>query len=153
VSCPIGVLCIIFESRPDAAVQIATLALKSGNAVILKGGTEALESNKTIVACLQDALRKTDISPDIVQLVESREDIKELLTFDEYIDLIIPRGSKQLVQYIKQNTRIPVMGHADGICSVYIDQDADLEKAWTIAVDAKTQVNSIIISHLFFFIL
>ncbi len=153
MSCPIGVLCIIFESRPDAAVQIATLALKSGNAVILKGGTEALESNKTIVACLQDALRKTDISPDIVQLVESREDIKELLTFDEYIDLIIPRGSKQLVQYIKQNTRIPVMGHADGICSVYIDQDADLEKAWTIAVDAKTQVNSIIISHLFFFIL
>lgn len=138
VACPIGVLCVIFEARPEAAVQIATLAVKSGNAVILKGGSEAAQSNRVLVDAMRDALKAASVPIDAVQLVSSREDVRGLLKMDNFIDLVIPRGSRSLVRTIQQSTRIPVMGHADGICSVYIDRDADEEKARRIVVDAKT---------------
>jgi len=114
VSCPIGVLCVIFESRPEAAVQIASLAIKSGNAVILKGGKEALNSNKILVECIQSALEQVDLPRDCVQLVATREDVGALLKLDKYIDLVIPRGGNALVRNVMDNTSIPVMGHADG---------------------------------------
>mmetsp|Transcript_1335 Transcript_1335/g.2120 ORF Transcript_1335/g.2120 Transcript_1335/m.2120 type:complete len:487 (-) Transcript_1335:86-1546(-) len=139
VTCPIGVLCIIFESRPEAAVQIASLAIKSSNAVILKGGREALKSNQAIVACFQKGLKAAGLPEDSVQLVSSREDVSALLKLDQYIDLVIPRGSNQLVRSVMDNTKIPVMGHADGICSVYLDKYADEEKAVKLVVDSKTQ--------------
>eukprot|EP00871_Galdieria_phlegrea_P004853 jgi/Galph1/5369/GphlegSOOS_G4079.1 len=139
VSCPLGVLCIIFESRPDAAVQISSLAIKSNNVVILKGGKEAERTNKAMVDCIRRALTKVGIPEDVVQLVSTREEIKSLLKLDQYIDMVIPRGSNSLVRYIKENTRIPVMGHADGICSVYVDKEADEKKAIEIVVDSKTQ--------------
>ena len=139
VSCPIGVLCVIFEARPDAAVQIASLAIKSANAVILKGGSEAIESNTVIVETIQEGLRKSGELPvESVQLVATRQDVHALLALDEYIDLVIPRGSNELVKKIKASTKIPVMGHADGICSVYVDVDADLDKVVPLVVDAKT---------------
>ena len=139
VSCPIGVLCVIFEARPDAAVQIAALAIKSANAVILKGGSEAIESNTALIAAIQEGLRASGELPvESVQLVATRQDVHALLALDEYIDLVIPRGSNALVKKIKASTKIPVMGHADGICSVYVDVDADLEKAVPLVVDAKT---------------
>ena len=139
VSCPIGVLCVIFEARPDAAVQIASLAIKSANSVILKGGSEAIESNRILIQVIREGLINagTAVPVDAVQLVATRQDIAQLLDLDEYIDLVIPRGSNALVKYIKANTKIPVMGHADGICSVYIDNDADVEKAINIAIDSK----------------
>ncbi|GBG34283.1 Delta-1-pyrroline-5-carboxylate synthase [Hondaea fermentalgiana] len=139
VTCPIGVLCIIFESRPEAAVQIASLAIKSSNAVILKGGKEALRSNMALVAAFRVALDRAGLPADAVQLVSTREDIHELLQLDRYIDLVIPRGSNQLVRSVMDSTKIPVMGHADGICSVYVDRDADLERAVHVVVDSKTQ--------------
>lgn len=142
VSTPIGVLCIIFESRPDAALQIGSLCIKSGNAVILKGGKEAVASNKAIVAQFQDALKQAGLPPSAVQLVESREDVSALLALDEYIDLVIPRGSKALVKHIQSNTRIPVLGHADGICAVYLHADAQAlpqRDVQALVVDAKTQ--------------
>jgi glutamate-5-semialdehyde dehydrogenase len=138
VSCPIGVLCVIFEARPDAAVQIASLAIKSSNSVILKGGSEAIESNRLLVQAIRDGLTNSNTVPvDAVQLVSTRQDIAGLLQLDEYIDLVIPRGSNALVKHIKANTKIPVMGHADGICSVYVDREADHEKAINISVDSK----------------
>lgn len=129
VSCPIGVLCIIFESRPEAAIQISSLAIKSGNAVILKGGKEALNTNTALVKALRTGLNKAGLPENAVQLVSTREDISGLLKLDQYIDLVIPRGSNALVRNVMDNTRIPVMGHADGICSIYVDVDADLEKS------------------------
>ncbi len=139
VSCPIGVLCIIFESRPEAAVQISSLAIKSANAVILKGGKEALESNKALVGCFQRGLKKAGLPEDAVQLVSTREDIAALLKLDQYIDLVIPRGSNALVKGVMESTKIPVMGHADGICACYVDKSADLAKAVRVVVDSKTQ--------------
>eukprot|EP00742_Colponemidia_sp_Colp-10_P002633 GILJ01002813.1.p1 GENE.GILJ01002813.1~~GILJ01002813.1.p1 ORF type:complete len:448 (-),score=66.34 GILJ01002813.1:223-1494(-) len=140
VTCPIGVICIIFEARPEAAVQISALAIKSGNAIILKGGREAQHSNQALITALRQGLAATEGFPmDAVQLVSTREEVQGLLRMDEYIDLIIPRGSNELVRSIKDNTRIPVMGHADGICAVYIDQEADVAKATRVVVDAKTQ--------------
>lgn len=137
---PIGVLGIIFESRPDALVQIASLALKSGNAVILKGGSEALNSNRLLFDLFVQAAESTDPRfSAALQLVETREEIGALLELDELVDLIIPRGSSALVRHIQQNTRIPVLGHAEGVCHVYIDQSADAETAVRIAVDSKTQ--------------
>ncbi len=139
VSCPLGVIGVIFEARPEAAVQIASLALKSSNAVILKGGREASRTNEALVQAIQEALSEVDgVSPDAVQLVSTREEVREMLDLDRWIDLIIPRGSNELVQSIQEATRIPVLGHADGICSVYLDRDADLEKAVAVSVDAKT---------------
>lgn len=137
---PIGVLGIIFESRPDALVQIASLAVKSGNAVILKGGTEAAESNRVLFELFVQATREIDARFDgALQLVETREEIAALLALDGTVDLIIPRGSNQLVRHIQQNTRIPVLGHADGVCHLYIDRAADQEMAVRLVVDAKTQ--------------
>ncbi|MGK7887650.1 MAG: glutamate-5-semialdehyde dehydrogenase [Crocosphaera sp.] len=139
ISCPLGVLGIIFEARPEALIQITSLAIKSGNGVILKGGKEALNSCKTLVKIIREALSKTKVSPDTVQLLTTREEIRNLLDLEEYIDLIIPRGSNEFVRFIQQNTNIPVLGHADGICHLYVDKEADLDTAIAVAVDAKTQ--------------
>ncbi|HEC56338.1 MAG TPA: glutamate-5-semialdehyde dehydrogenase [Candidatus Syntrophoarchaeum butanivorans] len=139
VSTPIGLIGVIFESRPDALVQISTLCLKSGNAAILKGGSEAKNSNRVLFNLIKDAIEEDAIFKDAIQLVETREDVRELLKLDEYIDLMIPRGSNTLVRYIQENTKIPVLGHSDGICHVYVDKDADLKMAVDIAFDAKCQ--------------
>ncbi|MBN1115376.1 MAG: glutamate-5-semialdehyde dehydrogenase [Oligoflexia bacterium] len=143
VSCPIGVLGIIFESRPDVVPQIVSLAVKSGNVVILKGGKEAINTNTILVDIINRTLQATDTFPsNVVNLINTREDVGKMLELDEYIDLIIPRGSNDLVKYIKSNTRIPVLGHADGICHVYIDESADIDKAVRISVDSKIQYPS-----------
>ncbi|MDJ0649454.1 MAG: glutamate-5-semialdehyde dehydrogenase [Xenococcaceae cyanobacterium MO_188.B19] len=138
VTCPLGVLGIIFEARPEALIQITSLAIKSGNGVILKGGREAIRSCQALTQIIQQALAKTKVSPDTVQLLTTREEIKQLLDLDQYVDLIIPRGSNSFVRYVQDNTRIPVLGHADGICHLYIDRSANMETAVTIAIDAKT---------------
>lgn len=143
VSCPIGVIGVIFEARPDVISQISSLAIKSSNAVILKGGSEATETNKAIFEVINNALSSVDGFPkNMVNLIFSREDVKEMLDVDEYINLIIPRGSNSLVQFIKANTKIPVLGHADGICHIYIDEFADIEKAVNVCIDAKCQYPS-----------
>ncbi|MGN1020448.1 MAG: glutamate-5-semialdehyde dehydrogenase [Aristaeellaceae bacterium] len=139
VTCPIGVIGVIFESRPDALVQIASLALKSGNAVLLKGGREAQHTNAALCGALREAAEKTGLPGDFAQLMESREDVAAMLKEDALIDLIIPRGSNAFVRYIMDNSRIPVLGHADGICHVYVDRAADLDMAVRIAVDSKAQ--------------
>ena len=139
VTCPLGVLGVIFEARPDALIQITSLAIKSGNGVILKGGKEALKSCQTLTQVIHNALAETDVPPETVQLLTTRAETQELLSLDQYVDLIIPRGSNSFVRFIQDNTNIPVLGHADGICHVYVDENADLKKAVTIAVDAKTQ--------------
>ena len=139
VSCPIGVIGVIFEARPEAAAQIASLALKSSNAVILKGGREAARSNAILVDCFREALASTALPVDSVQLVSTRDEVRAMLELDEWIDLVIPRGSNELVRSIQANTKIPVLGHADGICAVYLDRAADADKAVRIVVDAKAQ--------------
>jgi glutamate-5-semialdehyde dehydrogenase len=140
VRVPIGVVGVIFESRPDALVQIASLAIKSGNAVILKGGSEAKETNRILHSLFVSSLAETDPAFDgAVALVESREEIGSVLTMDGQIDLMIPRGSSELVRYIQDNTRIPVLGHADGVCHLYVDESADAEMAVALTVDSKTQ--------------
>ena len=140
ISVPIGVLGVIFESRPDALVQIAALCLKSGNAVLLKGGREAASTNAALAEVVREATAGVDGIPDgWMALLETREDVRSLLTQVGDVDLIIPRGSNEFVQYIMENTRIPVLGHADGVCHVYIDRDADMEKALPIVIDSKTQ--------------
>lgn len=140
VSCPIGVLCVIFEARPEAVVQITSLAIKSGNAVILKGGREARHSNQILVDMIRAALldAETAIPVNAVQLVHERGEVANLLSQDKLIDLVIPRGSNKLVRTIKETTRIPVLGHADGICSIYIDAYANVKKAIRVLIDAKT---------------
>ncbi|NJM27389.1 MAG: glutamate-5-semialdehyde dehydrogenase [Pseudanabaena sp. RU_4_16] len=143
LSCPLGVVGIIFEARPDAVTQISSLAIKTGNGLILKGGSEATRSSEAIVGVMHRALTKTGtISPDVIQLLTTRDEINAILQMEREIDLIIPRGSNQLVRYIQSNTRIPVLGHADGICHVYVDRNADLAKAVAIAVDSKVQYPS-----------
>ncbi len=139
MTCPLGVLGVIFEARPEAVIQISALAIKSGNGVILKGGKEATNSCQALVKAIREGLSKTAVNPDAVQLLTTREETLELLKLDEYVDLIIPRGSNSFVKFVQDNTRIPVLGHAEGICHVYIDQAADLKKAIPIIVDAKTQ--------------
>jgi len=140
VTCPLGVLAIIFEARPEAVIQIASLALKSGNAVILKGGKEASRSNAALVDVVRGAIAEEGGFPvDAVQFVSTREDVAGLLALDEYIDLVIPRGSMKLVRDVKAATRIPVLGHADGICHVYLDSSVDGEAAAPVVVDSKTQ--------------
>lgn len=139
VACPIGVIGVIFESRPDALVQIASLALKSGNAVLLKGGREALNTNQALCECLRAAAEEAGLPADFAQLLTTREDVASMLREDALIDLIIPRGSKAFVRYIMDNSRIPVLGHADGICHVYVDKDADLDMAVAVSVDSKAQ--------------
>ncbi len=139
VACPIGVIGVIFESRPDALVQIASLALKSGNAVLLKGGREALRTNQVLCDCLRQAASEVGLPADFAQLLTTRDDVAAMLKEDDLIDLIIPRGSNAFVRYIMDNSRIPVLGHADGICHVYVDRAADLDMAVSIAVDSKAQ--------------
>jgi len=143
VSCPIGVIGMIFESRPDALIQIATLCLKSGNSVLLKGGSEARETNRVLWKVIKEASEAAGIPEGWIQLMESRDDVNEILELDEYINLLIPRGSNEFVKYIMDNTHIPVMGHADGICHTYIHHDADIEMAVNVAFDAKTQYVSV----------
>jgi glutamate-5-semialdehyde dehydrogenase len=138
ISCPLGVLGVIFEARPDALIQITSLAIKSGNGVILKGGKEALQTCTTLVKIIQHTLKETEVNPNAIQLLTTREEIKGLLALDEYVDLIIPRGSNEFVRYVQDNTKIPVLGHADGICHLFIDSEADLLQAVNITVDAKT---------------
>ncbi|MCS6886149.1 MAG: glutamate-5-semialdehyde dehydrogenase [Acidobacteriota bacterium] len=139
VSCPLGVLAVIFESRPDAVTQISSLALKSANAVILKGGREAQRSTAALVDSIHKALQQAGIPTAAVAVVTDRTDVDALLAMDEYIDLVIPRGSNSLVRYVQAHTRIPVLGHAEGICHVYVDKAADLNMAVEIVFDAKTQ--------------
>ncbi len=143
ISCPIGVLGIVFESRPDALVQISALALKSGNALLLKGGSEASSTNRVLADIIEKASLKAGIPSGWIALLETRSDVADMLRQDENIDLIIPRGSNAFVKYIMDNTNIPVMGHADGICHVYIDKDADIQKAVAIAYDSKCQYPSV----------
>lgn len=139
VAVPIGVLGVVFESRPDALVQIAALCLKSGNAAILKGGSEASRTNAALFAAIAAALDADPALAGALHLAATRAEIQSLLALDELVDLIIPRGSNELVRNIKDATRIPVLGHADGICHVYVDAAADLAMAARITLDAKTQ--------------
>jgi len=139
VTCPLGVLGVIFEARPDAVMQISALALKSGNSVILKGGREALRSCEALVNTIHKGLKAVGVTPNVVQLLTTREETRALLSLDQYIDLIIPRGSNSFVRFVQDNTRIPVLGHADGLCHLYLDRHADLDQAIAITLDAKTQ--------------
>ncbi len=140
ISCPLGVVGVIFEARPEVVPQVAALALKSGNAVILKGGSEAMHMNQALAAIWRDALAQfTDIPADALNLLHTREDVAEMLTLDGEIDLIIPRGSQAFVRHIATHSRIPVLGHGEGICHVFIDRAADVQKALAIALDSKTQ--------------
>ena len=134
VTCPIGVIGVIFESRPDALVQIASLCLKSGNAVFLKGGSEAANSNKILADIIYKAGVESGLPEGWLNLMTTRGEISEMLKLDEYLDLIIPRGSNAFVQYIMQNTSIAVLGHADGVCHTYIHKDADPAKTLKVAV-------------------
>ncbi len=138
LTCPVGTLLIIFESRPEVIANITALAIKSGNSAILKGGKESHHSFVAISKAINDALGKSQVPAGAIQLVSTRDEVSSLLSQDKYIDLVIPRGSNELVRQIKNNTKIPVLGHADGICSIYVDDDADLPMAQRIVVDAKT---------------
>jgi len=138
VPCPLGVIGIVFESRPDVIPQVSALCLKSGNAVILKGGTEAEKTNALLVTIWQDTLAQFDLPVEAVNLVRTREDVSAMLELHGLIDLIIPRGSKDFVNYIAAHSSIAVLGHGEGICHIYVDEEADLEKAWKICLDAKT---------------
>lgn len=138
-TCPIGVIGIIFESRPDALVQIASLCLKSGNCSILKGGSEAKNTNKVLFDTIYEAAVEAGLPEGFAVLIEDRASIDELLKLDQYVDLLIPRGSNGFVQHIMNNSKIPVMGHADGICHIYVDGAASIEKAIPIIIDSKTQ--------------
>ena len=139
VSCPIGVIGAIFESRPDVLVQIAALCLKTGNAVLLKGGSEAHNSNAALFTVVAEASVGAEIPAGWIQLLETREDVNAMLKLNDYIDLLVPRGSEQFVKYIQANTNIMVLGHSEGVCHVYVDRDSDLEMAEAICYDSKVQ--------------
>lgn len=139
VSCPIGVIGIIFEARPDAMIQISSLCLKSGNCAILKGGKETAATNKAIFNTIYKAATEAGLPKGCMFQAEQHNEIDELLACDKYVDLLIPRGSNKFVSYIMNNTKIPVMGHADGICHIYVDDGCDMDKAVRIIVDSKTQ--------------
>jgi glutamate-5-semialdehyde dehydrogenase len=139
-SCPLGVIAVVFEARPDVIPQVASLAWKSGNALLLKGGAEAAQSNETIAAIWREVLRGfPDIPEDSLQLLQLRSDVMELLHLEGEVDLLIPRGSKEFVAYIEQNSRIPVLGHGEGICHVFVDRLANINKAVAITLDSKVQ--------------
>lgn len=137
---PLGVVGIIYESRPNVTIDAASLCLKSGNAAILRGGSEAIHSNRAIATCLQAGLRAAGLPDTVVQIVETtdRAAVGELITMPEYVDVIVPRGGKGLIERISNDARVPVIKHLDGICHVYIDDKADLEKAFAVALNAKT---------------
>jgi len=139
-SCPLGVIAVVFESRPDVVPQIASLALKSGNAVLLKGGAEAAHSNETIVEVWRQTLRQfPEVPQESIYLLQSRSDVMELLRLEGEVDLLVPRGSKEFVSFIERNSRIAVLGHGEGICHVLVDRAADLKKAVSITLDSKVQ--------------
>ena len=139
-SCALGVIAVVFESRPDVLPQVASLALRSGNAVLLKGGAEAANSNECIVAVWRAALsRFPDVPQESIHLLQSRSDVMELLRLQGEVDLLIPRGSKEFVAFVEQNSRIPVLGHGEGICHVFVDRAADLNRAVTVTLDSKVQ--------------
>jgi len=139
-TCPLGVVGIVFESRPDVVPQVASLALKSGNALLLKGGAEATHTNETLVELWRGCLSgSSSLVADVLQLLHTRADVMELLTLDRDVDLIIPRGSREFVEFVARNSRVPVLGHGEGICHVYVDSAADVEKAIRITMDSKTQ--------------
>lgn len=143
ISCPIGVLGIIFEARPDVITQISSLAIKSANAVILKGGKEAYNTNKASYELITKALESVEGFPkNVINQVYTRDDAAKMLEMNDYIDLIIPRGGNSLVKFVQQNTKIPVLGHADGICHIFIDESANMRMATDILIDAKTQYPS-----------
>lgn len=139
ITCPLGVLGVIFEARPDAVTQITALAIKSGNGVLLKCGSEAVLSCEAIVRIVHECLINSEVSPEVVQLLTTRAETMAILQLDRQIDLIIPRGSNEFVRYIQANTNIPVLGHAEGICHLYVDREVDIEEAVAIAIDSKTQ--------------
>lgn len=143
ISCPIGVIAVIFEARPDVITQISALAIKSSNSVLLKGGAEASQTNQAVYDIIINSLSQVSEFPqNSVNILFSRDDVKTLLEADEYVDLIIPRGSNSLVKYIKANTKIPVLGHSEGICHVYVDEFADKNKAVNVIIDSKCQYPS-----------
>lgn len=137
-TCPIGVLLIIFEARPEVIANIASLAIKSANAAILKGGKESIESFKAISTVISDALQSTMVPNDSIQLVTTRDAVDPLLELSQYIDLVIPRGSNELVRHCQRKAHMPVLGHADGLCNLYIHSDADADMAVNVVVDSKT---------------
>ncbi|MED5321606.1 MAG: glutamate-5-semialdehyde dehydrogenase [Cyanobacteriota bacterium] len=139
VSVPLGVVGVIFEARPDAVMQIASLAIRSGNGALLKGGSEARCTNETVMDALHAGLAASPVSADALALLTTRQESLALLRLDGLVDLIIPRGSNELVRFIQDNTRIPVLGHADGVCHLYVDAAADVGKAVRVAVDSKSQ--------------
>ena len=136
---PIGVLGVIFESRPDAVMQISSLAIRSGNGVMLKGGSEASFTNTAIVLALHEGLKQAGLDKNVICLLTSRKDSMAMLNLEKYLNLIIPRGSNELVKFIQQNTKIPVLGHADGICHLFIDNDVNIDMALSVALDSKIQ--------------
>lgn len=142
-SCPIGVIGVIFEARPDAMIQISTLCIKSGNCAILKGGSETLYTNRGIFQTIYQAVIDSGLPKNCIFQAEARSEISELLSCHDSVDLLIPRGSNSFVQYIMNHTKIPVMGHADGICHIYADKDLDVEKAVKIIIDSKTQYTAV----------
>ena len=139
VTVPLGVLGVIFESRPDALIQIASLSVRSGNGALLKGGSEARETNQAIINSLSIGLSRSNVGIGSLSLLTTRQESLGLLRLDRFVNLIIPRGSNELVQFIQDNTRIPVLGHADGICHLYVDASVDIDKAISIALDSKIQ--------------
>lgn len=139
ITVPLGVIGVIFEARPDALVQIASLAIRSGNGALLKGGREASCTNQIVMSVLKEGLKSSVVKPNSLALLTTRQESMALLKLEGLVDLIIPRGSNELVQFIQENTRIPVLGHADGICHLYIDSEVDLGQAVRIAIDSKTQ--------------
>jgi len=139
-TCPLGVIGVVFESRPDVVPQLAALAIKSGNAAIMKGGSEAAETNEALVSIWRECLAKfSNVPADSIALLQSRADVIELLAQDREVDLIIPRGSYELVHFIMKNSRIPVLGHGEGICHVYVDRSADINRAIDVTYDSKVQ--------------
>jgi glutamate-5-semialdehyde dehydrogenase len=143
VSSPLGVVGVVFESRPDALPQIASLCLKSGNAVLMKGGSETKHSNQALFSVIKEATEEAGAPEDWIQLLEAREEVVKLLSLHEYVDLIVPRGSNNFVRYIQSNTKIPVLGHSDGVCQIYVDSYADQGKAVEVCLDAKVQYPSV----------
>ncbi len=139
IRCPVGMLGVVFESRPDVVPQIMSLCLKSGNCVAFKGGSEAANTITELFNILREAATKAGIPKDAFVLLESREDVSAILSLDQYIDLLIPRGSNKFVRYIQDNTRIPVLGHSSGVCTIYVDKDYDADKALEVLVDSKIQ--------------
>ena len=139
VTCPIGVIGVIFEARPDALVQISSLCIKSGNCAVLKGGKETARTNKVLFEIIYQAVTKCGLPKGCMLQAEQHQEIDELLSCHDCVDLLIPRGSNSFVQYIMNHTKIPVMGHADGVCHIYVDNSYDIKKAIPVLVDAKTQ--------------